>query len=192
MVNNTRIRPAPDNGHVQRFKCQGRIEPGGDGITDYPPRKGVQDRRQIDEAGPDANIGYIGKPHLVQAADIGPFDEIGIPGEAVFAVGGLRPVALDPAEQIALSHQPQHPLVVYWPLFPFQLLRYPPVTIAWKLKTNSLNAVYEVRLRFHPIGIPGFASAVEGAPGEIHELTPPPDAADEGPPPGDDFPFLRG
>jgi hypothetical protein len=71
------------------------------------------------------------------------------------------------------------------------LLRYPPVAITGKLKTNSLDAVYEVRLRFHPIGIPGFTSAVEGAPGDIHELTPPPDAADEGPPPGDDFPFLR-
>jgi hypothetical protein len=42
--------------------------------------------------------GDIGKPHLVQATDIGPFDKIGIPGEAVFAIGGLRPAALDPAE----------------------------------------------------------------------------------------------
>src|SRR4030042_2030502 len=191
MVNGARIRPAPGNGHVQRFKCQGRIEPGGDGITDYPPRKGVQDRRQIDEAGPDANIGDIGKPHLVQAADISPFDEIGIPGEAVFAVGGFRPAALDPAEQIALPHQPPYLLVVYQPPVSLQLLRYPPVALGGKLKTDSLDAVYEVRLRFHPIGIPGFASVVEGAPGDIHELTPPPDAADDGPPPGDAFPFLR-
>ena len=119
------------------------------------------------------------------------FDEIGVSGKAVFAVGGLRPSALDPAEQIALPHQPQHPLVVNQSSVLLQLLRYPPVAVARKLKADSLDAVYEVRLRSHPVGIPGFTSVVEGTPGEIHEFTPPPDAADEGPPPGDEFPFLR-
>jgi hypothetical protein len=117
--------------------------------------------------------------------------KIGVSGEAVFAIGGLCPPALDPAEQIALPHQPQHPFVVYQPSVSLQLLRYPPVAITGELDTNSLDEVNEVRLRFHPIGIPCFTSAVEGAPGDIHEFTPPPDAADEGPPPGDDCPFLR-
>src|SRR3989338_9067801 len=98
MMDDTRTRAAPGDGHVKRCKRQGRIETSGDSISNSPPRKGIQDRRQIDKAGPDANIGDIGKPDLIQLSDIHLLNEIGISGKAVLAVGGIGPAALDPAE----------------------------------------------------------------------------------------------
>jgi hypothetical protein len=63
MVDDTRTKTAPGDGHVQCFEREGSIQPSGDSITDYPPRKGIQDRCQIDKAGPDADVGDIG--HLL-------------------------------------------------------------------------------------------------------------------------------
>ena len=117
MMDDTWPRLTYSHSHPEGFPGQRSIQSGRDSITNHPPRKGIQYRCQIDKAGLDTDVGDISQPHLVQAVNNHPFDEVGIPREVVTAVRGHHPLPLDPAEKVALPHQPQHLFVIYLPSF---------------------------------------------------------------------------
>jgi len=105
----------------------------------------------------------------------------------MFAVSGRDPLSPRPAEQIALSHQPQHLLVIDDKLFVLKLLGHPAVTVAGELQADGFNAAGDVGILS---GRTSFTPVVKCAPGDVHETAPPPDTADEVLPLADDFPFL--
>ena len=86
----------------------------------------------------------------------------------MLAVRSLHIFPLHLAEQVALPHQAQLPLVIYCPSLPFELPRDPSVAVTRKLKTDGFNAIPQVSLRFHLVRAFGFALMIEGAPGNIH------------------------
>ena len=61
-------------------------------MPDNPAGKGIRNGCQVDKASSDTDVSDVGKPYLVQMADSHPFDNIGMPGEAVAAIGSLRPL----------------------------------------------------------------------------------------------------
>jgi hypothetical protein len=75
-------------------------------------RIGIENRRQVDKAVPDADIGDVSQPHLIHLTHHYSLDEIGVSGEGMLAVGRLHPLPPRPAKQVTFPHKAQYPLVI--------------------------------------------------------------------------------
>ena len=88
--------------------------PAAEGVADDPPRPGVEDDREIDEAGGDGDVGDVGHPELVGAVDLEVLGDEREDRPVVIAVGGAgeaRPapwiegvLAASPSDLLGIDH----------------------------------------------------------------------------------------
>jgi len=102
----------------------------------HPAGTGIENGRQVDEARADTNVSDVSQPHLVKPVHRYFLDEVGIPGEWMFAVSRLYPLPSQPAEQAGLPHQAQHFLVIDNLALVLELFGDAPVAIAGELQTR--------------------------------------------------------
>ena len=61
------FRAAGSNRDVQRGQCQSRFNRSAQRIADDPARPGVKDHREINEAGGNGDVCYVGDPEPIWA-----------------------------------------------------------------------------------------------------------------------------
>ena len=79
--------PALD-GRPERRQRQAGVDAAADGVADDAARPGVEDGRQIDEAGRDGDVGDVGDPELVRARRHYVLGQVREDRPVVVAVGG--------------------------------------------------------------------------------------------------------
>ena len=83
----------------ERRKGQPGIDPPAERVAHDAARPRVHDRREVDEAAEDGDVGQIGNPELVRAIDLALPGAIGEDRFVMIAVGGGDEAA--PARQVA-------------------------------------------------------------------------------------------
>jgi hypothetical protein len=135
-----------------------------------PPAIGIQDDRQVGERLLHVDVGQIGHPELIEAAEDHAARQVGhhLPGMArVRRDRHERPGAQ--AQQVVLAHKTQHPLVVGRPAFTPQLRGDAPVAVVPVVECQTLDSVTQAgflltRRRGLPVAVvAGAADAGEPA-----------------------------
>jgi hypothetical protein len=72
----------------ERRQRQAGIDTSADGIADHAARPGIENGRQIDEAGRDGDVGDVGDPELVGSCQHNVFRQVGEDRPVMVAVGG--------------------------------------------------------------------------------------------------------
>ncbi len=106
--------------------------------------KASADAGQVDERRRQADRGQIGDPGLVEAAERGALEQVGIRAVAVGRVGRHDEAPLELAQQGLLAHHAQHPLVIDRSPFPArsaQCMGHPPVAVAGEVQHDPLDGV---------------------------------------------------
>ena len=92
------------------------LEVAGERVADDPPRPGVEDDREIDEALRDRDVGDVADPELVGTVDLVVFGDERKDRPVVGAVGRARETPPRPWVELVLAHQPAHLLGIdHWP-----------------------------------------------------------------------------
>ena len=99
-------RPPQRHRPLERGDGVPGVEAAADRVADDAARPGVEDDRDVDEAGGDGDVGQVRHPELVGAVDLEvPRDERE-DRPVVVAVGGAGEAPSSPWVEVVLAHQP--------------------------------------------------------------------------------------
>ncbi len=73
---------------LQRSQRQTRIDTPADGVAHHAARPGIEDRRQVDEAAGNRDVGDIGDPQLIGAGQADMLGKVCEDRAIVIAIGG--------------------------------------------------------------------------------------------------------
>jgi hypothetical protein len=103
---------APLDRHFQGGDGEPGVQGPADGVADDAARPGVQDHRDVDEAGGDRDIGKVGNPQPIGAIDGDLLPPVAKDRLIVVAVRRPHEPPARPRLEAVLTHQPADPLVV--------------------------------------------------------------------------------
>ena len=122
-------------------QSESRIDLPTERIANHPARPGVQNHRQVDEAGRDADVRDIADPELIGAGWAEATGKVGKDRTIVVAVRGAHELAQGSHLEAVLAHQSRDRLVIDDHSLGAELVGDAPVAVAWELGTQRLNAV---------------------------------------------------
>jgi hypothetical protein len=161
------------------------VEAAADRVADDAARPGVENDRDVDEAGGDGDVGQVRHPELVGAMDLEVACDEREDRPVVVAVGGAGETPPSPRVEVVLAHQPAHLLGVDEVATVAELGADPAVAVA----LEDVGDRADLR---HDLGIGRFAlgCGVEGGAWQSHQRTSPLDGEAPGPLVADVGPFL--
>ena len=96
----------PGQGLLQRFDAEVGFHRDRHPMRENPPAEHVDDRRQVDEAARQRDVGDVHRPHLIGPFDLQPAQQVGVDLVAGRGFAGVR-TAIDGCDPDAL-HQARH------------------------------------------------------------------------------------
>ena len=99
-------RPAQRHRPLERGDGVPGVEAAADRVADDAARPGVEDDREVDEAGGDGDVGQVRHPELVGAVDLEVARDEREDRPVVVAVGGAGEAPSSPWVEVVLAHQP--------------------------------------------------------------------------------------
>ena len=127
----SRRRPAGCDRHVERLDRQLGTQRRRQCPADHLAAERVEDHRQIDERFGEMDVGDVRHPQLIKPRELHPPCQVRHHTPAMPAIGRHRHERLAPqTQQIVLTHQPQHTLVVRLPPLAPEQGRDPAITVA--------------------------------------------------------------
>jgi hypothetical protein len=115
------------------------VDPFGDGPANDLTGIQIQDRRQIDEAGLDSDVGDIGNPDLIDLIDLPFLEKIPKDRQVVIGIGGFGKPTPSNGPEIKLLHDPPDTLGIHPDSNSLQRPFDAAIAIGGKLAMNALN-----------------------------------------------------
>ena len=125
-------------------RCQRALQRPADRLA----REAVDHHRQKHKLGPQPDVGDVGYPKLVDAAESHARRQVDEHWLLMLRIGGQNILAIPNRQQVVFSHNPGHPFVIDAHSLPMQLGRDPPVTVTPMMcQCDLLNADPLLHLR---------------------------------------------
>src|SRR5438876_5474256 len=166
MVHAAFRRLARPDGSFERGDREPGVDRAADRIAHHATRPGVENRRQIDEAGRDRDIGDIRHPQLIRTVDDQIAGAIGKDRAVMIAIGRGHVAAPALRQQVALAHQPPNLLMIDDDALMPEFGADTPITVSLELIADRPYAVDDlgvVEMRGRRV--------VEGRSGQAHQPT---------------------